>query len=222
MARIAGINIPDNKHAGISLTYIYGIGRTTATKICEAVGVNPSQKVQELGEDKLDAIRNEVSRLTVEGDLRRERNMAVKRLMDLGCYRGIRHRRHRAQMIAREIAAYAAAQDLVLQEPYRTDSPDPAHLAWLFVRAQSPEQFEPFLLEIFRRYWSLALDASDLEAVAKFLAEFGLDSAAFLEWANREGTPALKVARVQRNDALGTRLGSESEHKGRCVRLTIT
>ena len=106
--------------------------------------------------------------------------------------RGIRHRRHRAQMIAREIAAYAAAQDLVLQEPYRTDSPDPAHLAWLFVRAQSPEQFEPFLLEIFRRYWSLALDASDLEAVAKFLAEFGLDSAAFLEWANREGTPALE------------------------------
>ena len=93
MARIAGINIPDNKHAGISLTYIYGIGRTTAVKICEAVGVNPDEKIQDLGEDKLDAIRNEISRMTVEGDLRREKNMAIKRLMDLGCYRGIRHRR---------------------------------------------------------------------------------------------------------------------------------
>lgn len=93
MARIAGINIPDNKHAGISLTYIYGIGRTTAVKICEAVGVNPSEKIQDLGEDKLDAIRNEISRMSVEGDLRREKNMAIKRLMDLGCYRGIRHRR---------------------------------------------------------------------------------------------------------------------------------
>ena len=93
MARIAGINIPDNKHAGISLTYIYGIGRTTAVKICEAVGVSPSEKIQDLGEDKLDAIRNEISRMTVEGDLRREKNMAIKRLMDLGCFRGIRHRR---------------------------------------------------------------------------------------------------------------------------------
>ena len=93
MARIAGINIPDNKHAGISLTYIYGIGRTTAVKICESVGVDPSEKIQDLGEDKLDAIRNEISRITVEGDLRREKNMAIKRLMDLGCYRDIRHRR---------------------------------------------------------------------------------------------------------------------------------
>jgi small subunit ribosomal protein S13 len=93
MARIAGINIPDNKHAGISLTYIYGIGRTTAVKICEAVGVSPSEKIQDLGEDKLDAIRNEISKMTVEGDLRREKNMAIKRLMDLGCFRGIRHRR---------------------------------------------------------------------------------------------------------------------------------
>ena len=93
MARIAGINIPDNKHAGISLTYIFGIGRTTAVKICETVGVDPSQKIQDLGEDKLDAIRNEISKMTVEGDLRREKNMAIKRLMDLGCFRGIRHRR---------------------------------------------------------------------------------------------------------------------------------
>lgn len=94
MARIAGINIPDNKHAGISLTYIYGIGRTTAVKICDAVGVKPNEKIQSLGEDKLDAIRSEISKLTVEGDLRREKNMAIKRLMDLGCFRGIRHRRN--------------------------------------------------------------------------------------------------------------------------------
>ncbi len=93
MARIAGINIPDNKHAGISLTYIFGIGRTTAAKICDAVGVDPRAKIQDLPEDKLDAIRNEISKMSVEGDLRREKNMAIKRLMDLGCYRGIRHRR---------------------------------------------------------------------------------------------------------------------------------
>ena len=93
MARIAGINIPDNKHAGVSLTYIFGIGPTTAAKICEAVGVDPAQKIADLPDDKLDAIRNEISQLTVEGDLRREKSMAIKRLMDLGCYRGIRHRR---------------------------------------------------------------------------------------------------------------------------------
>jgi len=93
MARIAGINIPDNKHAGISLTYIYGIGRTTAAKICEAVGVNPSVKIQDLPEDKLDAIRNEIAKMSVEGDLRREVGISIKRLMDLGSYRGLRHRR---------------------------------------------------------------------------------------------------------------------------------
>ncbi len=93
MARIAGINIPDHKHASISLTYIYGIGRTTALKLCEAVGVDPSTKIQDLAEDKLDSLRAEVAQRTVEGDLRRERSMNIKRLMDLGCYRGIRHRR---------------------------------------------------------------------------------------------------------------------------------
>lgn len=93
MARIAGINIPDNKHAVVSLTYIFGIGRTTATKICEAAGVNPSSKIQDLDEANLDAIRAEVAKFTVEGDLRRAVSMNVKRLMDLGCYRGIRHRR---------------------------------------------------------------------------------------------------------------------------------
>ena len=94
MARIAGINIPDNKHARISLTYIYGIGRTTAEKICEQAGVSPTVKVGELDEANLDAIRSEIAKLSVEGDLRRETSMNIKRLMDLGCYRGMRHRRH--------------------------------------------------------------------------------------------------------------------------------
>ena len=93
MARIAGINVPDNKHAGISLTYIYGIGRTTAQKLCKAAGVDPATRIQDLADDRLDALRNEVAKMSVEGDLRREVNMSVKRLMDLGCYRGLRHRR---------------------------------------------------------------------------------------------------------------------------------
>jgi len=93
MARIAGINVPDNKHAGISLTYIYGIGRTTALKLCKAAGVDPAMRIQDLTDDRLDALRNEVAKMSVEGDLRREVNMSVKRLMDLGCYRGLRHRR---------------------------------------------------------------------------------------------------------------------------------
>jgi len=94
MARIAGINIPDNKHARISLTYIYGIGLTSAEKICHAAGVKPDAKIGELDEANLDAIRAEVGKLNVEGDLRRETSMNIKRLMDLGCYRGMRHRRH--------------------------------------------------------------------------------------------------------------------------------
>ena len=93
MARIAGVNIPDHKHAGISLTYIYGIGRTTAAKICDVVGVATDSKISELTESELDAIRSEVSKLNLEGDLRREVSMNIKRLMDLGCYRGMRHRR---------------------------------------------------------------------------------------------------------------------------------
>lgn len=93
MARIAGVNIPDNKHAVISLTYIYGIGRTVAGKICTAVGIMPSSKISNLTESQLDAIRAEVASLSVEGDLRREVSLNIKRLMDLGCYRGIRHRR---------------------------------------------------------------------------------------------------------------------------------
>jgi small subunit ribosomal protein S13 len=93
MARIAGINVPDNKHAGIALTYIFGIGRARALLLCEAAGVNPTTRIQDLTEDRLDALRNEVSKYTVEGDLRRENSMSIKRLMDLGCYRGLRHRR---------------------------------------------------------------------------------------------------------------------------------
>ena len=93
MARIAGINIPDHKHAVIALTAIYGVGRQTASEICVKVGIVPSFKIKELTEEQLEAIRNVVSKMTVEGDLRREVSMNIKRLMDLGCYRGIRHRR---------------------------------------------------------------------------------------------------------------------------------
>ncbi len=93
MARIAGINIPDHKHAVIALTAIYGIGRQTASEVCSAVGILPSIKIKELTEEQLEAIRGIVSQMTVEGDLRREVSMNIKRLMDLGCYRGIRHRR---------------------------------------------------------------------------------------------------------------------------------
>ncbi|MDD7804772.1 MAG: 30S ribosomal protein S13 [Endozoicomonas sp. (ex Botrylloides leachii)] len=93
MARIAGVNIPDNKHAVISLTYIFGIGKTTSSQLCAATGVNPAAKISDLSEEQLESLRNEVSKLNIEGDLRREISMNIKRLMDLGCYRGIRHRR---------------------------------------------------------------------------------------------------------------------------------
>ncbi|MBU3071551.1 30S ribosomal protein S13 [Aestuariicella sp. G3-2] len=93
MARIAGVNIPDNKHAVISLTYVYGIGRTTAKQICAASGIAESTKIGDLSETEMDAIRSEVAKVSVEGDLRREVSMSIKRLMDLGCYRGLRHRR---------------------------------------------------------------------------------------------------------------------------------
>jgi len=92
MARIAGVNIPDNKHAVISLTYIFGVGRTTAKKICDATGVSPTAKVSSLSEEQLETLRSEIGGLTVEGDLRRELQMNIKRLKDLGCYRGLRHR----------------------------------------------------------------------------------------------------------------------------------
>ncbi len=94
MARLAGINIPDNKHARISLTYIYGIGRTRALELCDASGVEPTAKVQDLTEGDLDKLRSEIAKLTIEGDLRRTEQLNVKRLLDLGCYRGMRHRRN--------------------------------------------------------------------------------------------------------------------------------
>jgi small subunit ribosomal protein S13 len=93
MARIAGVNIPDRKHAVIALTSIYGIGRSRAGEICEEAGIAPEVKIQELSEDQVENIRAIVARYTVEGDLRREISMNIKRLMDLGCNRGIRHRR---------------------------------------------------------------------------------------------------------------------------------
>jgi small subunit ribosomal protein S13 len=93
MARIAGINIPPHKHTEIGLTSIYGIGRTTAQKICTAAGIAFNKKVKDLNDSDLEKIREEVGKLTIEGDLRRELSMNIKRLMDLGCYRGFRHRR---------------------------------------------------------------------------------------------------------------------------------
>ena len=93
MARIAGINVPDHKHAEIALTAVYGIGKPTAINICKEVGIERTIKIKELNEEQLEAIRGVIAKIVVEGDLRREVSMNIKRLMDLGCYRGIRHRR---------------------------------------------------------------------------------------------------------------------------------
>ena len=93
MARIAGINIAPHKHAEIALTGIYGIGRITARKICADTGVEPDTKIKDLTEAEVESIRNEIGKYTIEGDLRRTISMNIKRLMDLGSYRGIRHRR---------------------------------------------------------------------------------------------------------------------------------
>ncbi|CAG9295548.1 30S ribosomal protein S13 [Celerinatantimonas diazotrophica] len=93
MARIAGINIPDQKHAVIALTAIYGIGKTRAKEICAAAGIAEDVKIRELDESQVEKLREQVGHFTVEGDLRREVSMNIKRLMDLGCNRGLRHRR---------------------------------------------------------------------------------------------------------------------------------
>jgi small subunit ribosomal protein S13 len=93
MARIAGINIPPHKHTEIGLTAIYGIGRTTAQKICVNAGVPLDRKIKDLTDADLEKIREEIGQITIEGDLRREMSINIKRLMDLGCYRGFRHRR---------------------------------------------------------------------------------------------------------------------------------
>jgi small subunit ribosomal protein S13 len=93
MARIAGINIPVNKHVWVGLTHVYGIGRSRALAACKAANVNPATRVRDLTEPEVNALRAQISRVMVEGDLRRENAMSLKRLMDLGCYRGIRHRK---------------------------------------------------------------------------------------------------------------------------------
>ena len=93
MARIAGINIPDQKHTVIALTAIYGIGKTRSKAICAAAGIAEDVKISELSEEQIDKLRDEVGKFTVEGDLRREVTLNIKRLLDLGCYRGLRHRR---------------------------------------------------------------------------------------------------------------------------------
>ncbi len=93
MARIAGINVPDHKHAVIALTSIYGIGSTRAQQVCAEAKVAPDAKISALSEDEIERIRKEIGKFTVEGDLRREVSMNIKGLMDLGCYRGVRHRR---------------------------------------------------------------------------------------------------------------------------------
>ena len=93
MARIAGINLPTNKHVEIALTSIYGIGRPTAQKICDEAGIGRMIKVRDLSEEDAEKLRSEVARYEVEGDLRREVNMNIRRLIDIGSYRGLRHRR---------------------------------------------------------------------------------------------------------------------------------
>ena len=93
MARIAGINIPVNKHTVIALQSIYGIGPNRAKAVCAAAGVAPQIKIKDLADTQIEGLRAEIAKYAVEGDLRREVSMNIKRLMDLGCYRGLRHRR---------------------------------------------------------------------------------------------------------------------------------
>ncbi|MES1193442.1 MAG: 30S ribosomal protein S13 [Solirubrobacterales bacterium] len=93
MARIAGINIPLNKRVEIGLTYIYGIGRSRSNELIAKLGISPDTYVRDLTEDEVGKLRDEIDNLTVEGDLRRERSQNIKRLMEIGCYRGLRHRR---------------------------------------------------------------------------------------------------------------------------------
>jgi small subunit ribosomal protein S13 len=94
MARIAGVNLPLNKRADIGLTYIYGIGRSTSNKVLAEVKVSPDTYIRDLTEDEISRLRDEIDRaLTVEGDLRRERSQDIKRLQEIACYRGLRHRR---------------------------------------------------------------------------------------------------------------------------------
>jgi 2-hydroxychromene-2-carboxylate isomerase len=105
--------------------------------------------------------------------------------------RGVRHRRHRAHMLAREIAAYAEVEGLTIEDPYRAAPAGAARLAWLWMRAELPERLEPFLTELFRRYWAGGLDAADPDAVAQVIVASGGDASRFLAWAGSEGEAAL-------------------------------
>ncbi|HST00287.1 MAG TPA: 30S ribosomal protein S13 [Usitatibacter sp.] len=93
MARIAGINIPNHQHAAIALTAIFGVGRSRARSLCDAAGIRHTAKIKDLTDAEMDKLREQVGKFTVEGDLRRETSMNIKRLMDLGCYRGVRHKK---------------------------------------------------------------------------------------------------------------------------------
>ena len=93
MARIAGVNLPNQKRLEIGLTYIYGIGQSTAQKICKNLGLDPNEKIRDLTDEEVTKLRTMIDTLEVEGDLRRERSQAIKRLSEIGCYRGMRHRR---------------------------------------------------------------------------------------------------------------------------------
>ena len=93
MARIAGVNLPNQKRLEIGLTYIYGIGQSTAQKICKDLGLDPDEKIRDLTDEEVTKLRTMIDTLEVEGDLRRERSQAIKRLSEIGCYRGVRHRR---------------------------------------------------------------------------------------------------------------------------------
>ena len=123
MARIAGVNIPNHQHAEIALTAIYGIGRARARLICEAGGVKHSAKIKDLSDAQMDKLRELVARYTVEGDLRREVTMSIKRLMDLGCYRGVRHRKglpvrgQRTRTNARTRKGPRKAKQIALNKP---------------------------------------------------------------------------------------------------------
>ena len=106
--------------------------------------------------------------------------------------RSVRHNRYRAQMVSREIAVYADAQGLQLEQPYRSDPADLAHMAWLYIRETVPDALEPFLVELFRRYWSLCLNANDPDETSKLVVEFGGDGQEFLAWAASSGPLAIE------------------------------
>src|SRR5438477_57535 len=160
MARIAGINIPPHKHAEIGLTAIYGIGRSTAQKICEATGVPYDRKIKDLTDADLEKIREEIGRITIEGDLRREMSINIKRLMDLGCalswassggqgFKGSRKSTPFAAQVAAEVAGRAAQEQGIKNLDVRIKGPGPGRessvraLASLGIRINSISDVTP-------------------------------------------------------------------------------